>query len=348
MQLEDLDFDLPKELIALYPKKPRDQSRLIVNGKKHKIVKFFEILNILSSNDALILNDTKVIYADLEGKIKGEKIHINLNKLEDHKKNIWSVFIKKNKHVLDGEKIFFFESFYGTIIIKETGKNENLYFLKFNETLKNFKKKIDKFGKIPLPPYIKKRGLKKNDFKDYQTIFAEKEGAVAAPTASLHFTSNLIEKIKEKKISIIKITLHINGGTFLPVKTKNLSDHIMHFESGEITKEAARKINKIRENGGKIIAVGTTVLRLLESSKNLDGSIKPFKGETNIFIKPGWKVNTIDGIITNFHTPKSTLLAIIFAIIGKRKTFKLYKFAIKNKMRFFSYGDACLIWNRND
>ena len=203
-------------------------------------------------------------------------------------------------------------------------------------------------GKIPLPPYIKKRGTNISDINDYQTIFAKNEGAVAAPTASLHFTERLINQIKKKKISIIKTTLHINGGTFIPVKTNDISQHLMHFESGEISTLAANKINSIKKKGGKLIAVGTTVLRLLESSKDSKGNIKPFKGKTNIFIKPGWKVNTIDGIITNFHTPYSTLLALVFAILGRKKTLQLYDYAIKNRIRFFSYGDACLIWNKNE
>ena len=202
---------------------------------------------------------------------------------------------------------------------------------------------------MPLPAYIKKkRSLNQSDYKNYQAIFADKIGAVAAPTASLHFTKNLIDKIKKKGINIVKLTLHVNGGTFIPIKSKDIEDHLMHFEKGIITKESANKINYLKKKGGKVFAVGTTVLRLLESSKDSEGKIKAFDGETNIYIKPGWKINTIDALITNFHTPKSTLLLLIHAILGKKRTQEIYKFAIKNKMRFFSYGDACLIWNRNE
>jgi len=164
----------------------------------------------------------------------------------------------------------------------------------------------------------------------------------------LHFSKKLLKDLKKKNIKIIKITLHVSGGTFLPIKVSNINKHIMHYEYGHITKRASKKINTIKKNGGRIIAVGTTVLRLLETAKNSKGYIKPYKGETNIFIKPGWLINSVNGIITNFHTPKSTLLVLIYAIIGEEKTKKLYKFAIKNKLRFFSYGDACLIWNKNE
>jgi len=200
-----------------------------------------------------------------------------------------------------------------------------------------------------LPPYIKKkRNQNSEDQTNYQTVFAKKEGAVAAPTASLHFSNNLIKKIKERKIKIIFITLHVNGGTFIPIKSKNIFNHKMHKEFGEISKKSANEINRIKAQGGRIFAIGTTVLRLLESSKNFDGSIRPFYGETDIFIKPGDNIDTIDGLITNFHTPKSTLLVLIYAILGKEKTKKLYDFAIKKKLRFFSFGDACLIWNKKN
>ena len=181
-----------------------------------------------------------------------------------------------------------------------------------------------------------------------QTIFAKKEGAVAAPTASFHFTKSLITKLKKKQIKIICITLHVNGGTFIPIRTANVLKHEMHYEFGFISKKSAQDINKVKKRGGKVIAIGTTVLRLLESSKNSKGYISAYNGETNIFIKPGWKVNSVDGLVTNFHTPKSSLLLLVIALLGKKQTMRLYDYAIKKKLRFFSYGDACLIWNKND
>ena len=349
MHLNELDYNLPQELIALHPKKPRDQSNLIVTGKKDRIIKFKDIIQELSAYDTLVFNDTKVIKADLDGFFKNKKISINLNKLEDKEKNIWSAFIKSKQELKLGDKIIFSECFSAKIRSVNYDKGLTFYYLDFNQTIIGFKRKIGKFGKAPLPPYIKKkRKYKQSDIEDYQTVFAKKEGAVAAPTASLHFTKKLITKLKKKKIKIVKITLHINGGTFLPIKTNLVSKHSMHFETGFISRNAANEINKTKIKGGKVVAVGTTVLRLLESSKDKNGFIKPFRGQTNIFIKPGWEINSIDGIITNLHTPRSTLLLLIYALLGKKKTQELYNLAIKKRLRFFSYGDASLIWRNHE
>ncbi len=343
MNLKDLDFKLPKELIALYPKKPRDDSNLVIVNSRNKIVRFREIIHELNPGDALILNDTKVIHADFDGFIENKKISINLNKLEDKKKNLWSVFIKTKKKLKEGDKIKIFNIFNAQV----TSIKSTLVYVRFDLTYKEFKKGIEKFGRAPLPPYIKKRGHNKSDFTNYQTVFAKNDGAVAAPTASLHFTKELMRLLKKKKVKIIKITLHVNGGTFIPIRVDKVTQHSMHYEDGIISKKSAQEINKVKTDGGKIIAVGTTVLRLLESSKDENGYIKPFKASTNIFIAPGWKINSVDGIITNFHTPRSTLLLLIYALIGKKKTQQLYNFAIRKKLRFYSYGDACLIWNNN-
>ena len=188
----------------------------------------------------------------------------------------------------------------------------------------------------------------KSDLKDYQSILAKNDGSVAAPTASLHFSKRLLNKLQKKGIKIIHITLHVSAGTFLPIREKNIHKHKMHFEYGQISKKSCLQINNVKKNGGKIIAVGTTVLRILESSKDSNGFVLPFKGETNIFIKPGWEITTVNGLITNFHTPKSTLLTIVFTILGEKKTKLLYEYAIRKKLRFFSYGDACLLWKKND
>ena len=343
MHLNDLDYEIPKELIALYPVKPRDNSKLVVVGKNNRIIKFNEIINELNSSDAIIINNTKVIHAELEGAIDNQKVSINLNKIEDKKENTWSAFLKAKKRLMTGTKISIFKKQFAEII----KMNDCEISLKFDLPYKEFLEKIKIFGKPPIPPYIKKRGHKKSDFNNYQTIFAKNEGAVAAPTASFHFTKRLINKLKTKKIKIIYITLHVNGGTFIPIRTANVFKHKMHYEYGCISKKSSEEINKVKNNGGRIIAIGTTVLRLLESSKDSKGYILPYKGETNIFIKPGWEINSVDGLVTNFHTPKSTLLLLIFTLIGKKKTMRLYDFAIKNKLRFFSYGDACLIWNKN-
>ena len=343
MNLKDLDFNLPKQLIALYPQKPRHNSNLVIVNSRNKIVKFKEIINELNAGDAIILNDTRVIQADFDGFIENQRISINLNKLEDKKKNIWSVFIKANKKLKEGDIIKVFNAFNAQV----TSTDQGIVYLRFILTYEKFKKEIKKYGRAPLPPYIKKRGHKKSDLTNYQTVFAKNDGAVAAPTASLHFSKQLINQLKKKKVRIIKVTLHVNGGTFIPIRVNEVAQHSMHYEKGIISKKSAQEINKVKTNGGKIIAVGTTVLRLLESSKNQNGFIKPFNANTNIFIKPGWKINSVDGVVTNFHTPRSTLLLLIYALIGKKRTRQLYNFAIKKKIRFYSYGDACLIWNNN-
>ena len=347
MFLSDLDFKIPDDLIATRPAKPRDESKLVIVENNFKTIQFKQIINIIRPNDAIVFNDTKVIHSLLNGFIKNRKVSINLNKLFDQKKEIWSVFIKSNKKPQINDKIIFDNELFALIIDEIFDKNYQFFLIKFNLKSNDLKKKLNNFGKIPLPPYInKKRSIDENDFQDYQTVFAEKDGAVASPTASLHFTKKLIKDLKIKKVNFINITLHVNGGTFLPIKTQNIEDHKMHSELGEISEDSARRINKVKESGGRIIAVGTTVLRILESSKNSNGQILPFKGETNIFLKPGCLINTVDGIITNFHTPKSSLLLLVFALLGKEKTLNLYNYAIKNRLRFFSYGDACLIWNK--
>ena len=347
MLLSDLDFKIPDDLIATRPAKPRDESKLVIVENNFKTIKFKQIINIIRPNDAIVFNDTKVIHSFLNGFIKTRKVSINLNKLFDQKKEIWSVFIKSNKKPQINDKIIFDNELFALIIDEIFDKNYQFFLIKFNLKSNDLKKKLNNFGKIPLPPYInKKRSIDENDFQDYQTVFAEKDGAVASPTASLHFSKKLIKDLKIKKVNFINITLHVNGGTFLPIKTQNIEDHKMHSELGEISEDSARRINKVKESGGRIIAVGTTVLRILESSKNSNGQILPFKGETNIFLKPGCLINTVDGIITNFHTPKSSLLLLVFALLGKEKTLNLYNYAIKNRLRFFSYGDACLIWNK--
>ena len=347
MFLSDLDFKIPDDLIATRPAKPRDESKLVIVENNFKTIKFKKIINIIRPNDAIVFNDTKVIHSFLNGFIKTRKVSINLNKLFDQKKEIWSVFIKSNKKPKINDKIIFDNELFALIVDEIFDKNYQFFLIKFNLKSNDLKKKLNNFGEIPLPPYInKKRSIDENDFQDYQTVFAENDGAVASPTASLHFTKKLIKDLKIKKVNFINITLHVNGGTFLPIKTQNIEDHKMHSELGEISEDSANRINKVKENGGRIIAVGTTVLRILESSKNSNGQILPFKGETNIFLKPGCLINTVDGIITNFHTPKSSLLLLVFALLGKEKTLNLYNYAIKNRLRFFSYGDACLIWNK--
>ena len=349
MKLEELDYEINSDLIALRPKRPRDESKLLISENPLKIIRFKNIIEILNPGDVLVINDTKVIRSDITGYINKSKVSINLNKIIDKEKNLWSVFIKSNKKIQLEQNINLGNKVDCKIIEIRKDQNYLSYIVKFSLVYSELIEFLDSYGNMPLPAYIKKkRLLNQSDYKNYQAIFADRIGAVAAPTASLHFTKRLIDKIKKKGINIIKLTLHVNGGTFIPIKSNDIEDHLMHYEKGLITKESANKINYLKKKGGRVFAVGTTVLRLLESSKDREGKIKAFDGETNIYIKPGWKINTIDALITNFHTPKSTLLLLIYAILGKKRTQEIYKFAIKNKMRFFSYGDACLIWNRNE
>ena len=349
MKLKELDFEINSDLIALRPKQPKDESKLLISTNPLKIIRFKNIVEVLNPGDVLVINDTKVIRSGITGYLNESKVSINLNKIIDKKRNLWSVFIKSNKKIQPQQNINIGHKVFCKIMKVRKDKNYLSYIIKFNLLYSDLIKFLNSYGNMPLPAYIKKKRLvNQSDYKNYQTVFANRIGAVAAPTASLHFTKRLIDKIKKKGIKIVKLTLHVNGGTFIPIKSNDIEDHLMHYEKGLITQESANKINYFKKKGGRIFAVGTTVLRLLESSKDHEGKVKAFDGETNIYIKPGWKVNTIDALITNFHTPKSTLLLLIYAILGKKRTQEIYKFAIKHKMRFFSYGDACLIWNKNE
>lgn len=347
MNVSNFDFKIPEKLIAIKPVYPRDSSKLIVVSKDFKINPFSELLNILKKGDCLVINNTKVIPAHLQGEYEGDKINFTLNKVIKNNRNpTWKAFVKPFKKLKIGSKIFFNEQLTAKILNLTSENKIGEATIRFNCLLKNFNDFLEKNGSLALPSYItKKRRYKHTDDENYQTIFAKKLGAIAAPTASLHFSEKLLKKIKSKGIKVINVTLHVNGGTFIPIKTKDINNHVMHYEYGEISKNSAENINKVKLSGKKCIAIGTTVLRLLEASKDEKGRIKPFKGETNIFIKPGWKITTINGLVTNFHTPKSTLFVLICAMMGNKKAKELYKFAIKNKLRFFSYGDSCLIWN---
>ncbi len=350
MLIDKLNFDVPQSLIAIHPKKPRDMSKVVIVNEDFKIENFKNLINYLQPNDALVFNDSRVLPAGLYGILENKIISVNLNKLIERKKKvIWSAFIKSKKKIIKDNKIFFSNYFFATVSKIRTESDSKLYFLTFNYSYKIFKEKLDEFGKAPIPPYIlKKRTPLKSDLKDYQSLLAKNDGSVAAPTASLHFTKRLLSRLGKKGIKIINVTLHVSAGTFLPIRQKNINKHKMHFEYGYISKKSSSQINRVKKNGGKIIAVGTTVLRILESSKDSNGFVLPFKGETNIFIKPGWKISTVNGLITNFHTPNSTLLTIVFSLLGEKKTKLLYEYAIRKKLRFFSYGDACLLWKKND
>jgi len=332
-------YNLPKELIAQYPKDKRSESLLLkldrTTGKiSHH--KFSEIINFLRPGDVLVLNKTKVIPARLFGtKPTGAKIEVFLlNQITD---KTWECLVKPGKRLRVGTRINFSDNFSGKIIDYADEGGRIVQF----EWQEDFWNVLENFGKMPLPPYIKREAIEK-DKETYQTIYAENRGSVAAPTAGLHFTRELMQKIREKGVEILEVILHIGLGTFRPVKTDKIQDHKMHREHCQVTKNVAEKINKAKDEGRRIIAVGTTTTRTLESFAK-DGKLFSGSHWTDIFIYPGKELQIIDGLITNFHMPESTLLMLVSAFAGYENIMKAYKIAVAKKYRFFSYGDAMLI-----
>jgi S-adenosylmethionine:tRNA ribosyltransferase-isomerase len=359
MKLSDFDYKLPKELIAQEPIKPRDHSRLLVLDKntgeiKHK--HFYDLIAYLKRGDVLVLNNTRVFPARLIAKKEtGGKIEVFLHKFIGENK--WQCLVG-GRGARPDLKIFFNNKLNCKII---KNNNNGTWDIEFNMNYQKMMKEVEKIGKVPLPPYIKRKkkqsiASSKNDKENYQTIYAhaKKIGSVAAPTAGLHFTSEIIQKLKKKGVQFEYITLHVGLGTFAPVKTENIKDHQMHSEYIEISKKTMNNIYKAKQNGKRIIAIGTTSVRSLESAFTLydnpvDASttiqpLQKFNAWTDIFIYPGKKFKIIDALITNFHLPKSTLLMLIQAFAGKKNINKAYAEAIQKKYRFFSYGDAMFIY----
>lgn len=331
-------YDLPEELIAQTPIEPRDSSRLLVYNRnkqtvEHKI--FRDIIDYLKPNDVLVVNNSRVLPARLFGyKDTGAKIEILLQKRIDLEN--WEVIAKPFKRLSVGTKVTFNEEFYCEITEK---KDYGECKIKFHFK-GSFEEALDKVGTMPLPPYIKE---KLKDKERYQTVYSKVEGSSAAPTAGLHFTNELIQKIKDKGIKIVEVLLHVGLGTFRPVKEDNILNHNMHFEYIELSEENANVLNQAKKEGNRIIAVGTTSVRVLESCVSENGEFIPQKRETNIFIYPPYKFKAIDGLITNFHLPESTLIMLVSALCGTEETLKLYNLAVKEKYRFFSFGDAMFI-----
>ena len=340
MNLSDFDFNLPSSLIAQFPCEPRDNSRLLDLTENNIFDrKFRELPDLLKSNDLIIANNTKVIPTRINGRIKSKKIEITLHK--KYNNNSWFCFVKPFKKVDLGDQI----KFLGLLaIVRKKLKNGEIL-LQFNINEEKLISFLEGNGEMPLPPYIKRKNLNiQSDYKDYHTIFASKEGAVAAPTAGLHFTDDIKLLLKNKKIDFDYITLHVGAGTFLPVRTDNILKHKMHKEWGEVNQSVVNKIIKCKSNGGRVICIGTTTLRILEAAAiNNKGKIGAFAGYTDIFIYPGFKFLIADMLLTNFHLPKSTLLMLICAFSGIKKIKKAYNHAIQQKYRFFSYGDCCLL-----
>lgn len=336
MPLSDYNFSLPDDLIARFPLKNRRDSRLMVlDCYEKKIIdsEFKSLCRFTAPNDLLVFNDTKVINARIFGnKPTGGKVEILIERVIDK----WNadVLIKANKSLSVGAKILFESDQYAIIL----SKSEEIFRIKFSIPVE---KQIEKSGQIPIPPYFN-RPSNDSDIDRYQTIYAKNSGAVAAPTAGLHFDEDMIHQSLSSNVSHAFITLHIGVGTFLPLKNENIDENKLHSEYIEVSKNASDSIAKAKKNNGRVIAIGTTSTRALESASK-DNVVLPYQGETSIFIKPGYKFRVVDALLTNFHLPMSSLLMLVSAMAGKKFIMKAYNHAIKNKYRFYSYGDAMLI-----
>ncbi len=347
MKLSDFDFDLPESLIATRPAKPRSSARLLLaqKGTPLKDLHVRDLIDLLGEGDRLVLNDTRVIPARLSGlrhrnSAEGPvAARIEVTLLEPKADGTWTALLKPLKKVHDDEDIIFSEALSATV----EGRQDGQAFIRFNLTGDSFDAALAEAGAMPLPPYIAAlRAPDEQDKEDYQTVWARNTGAVAAPTASLHFDDDLLNDLRAKGVQFTYVTLHVGAGTFLPVKVDDISDHKMHSEWGRVTQKAADEINATKAAGGRVIPVGTTALRLVESAANADG-IAPWEGPTDIFITPGFDFHVADGLMTNFHLPKSTLLMLVSAFLGTQEIRDLYDHAIKHHYRFFSYGDASLL-----
>ena len=342
MNLHDFYYDLPEELIAQDPLADRSSSKLMVLDKKtgrteHRI--FQDIIEYLNPGDCLVINDTKVIPARLIGEKEGTgaAIEVLLLKRKEDMANTWEVLVKPGKKARPGTRISFGDGKLVGEIIDIVEEGDRLIQFSFDGI---FEEILDELGQMPLPPYITHKLEDKNR---YQTVYAKHEGSAAAPTAGLHFTNELLAEIESKGVKIARVTLHVGLGTFRPVKVENILDHHMHSEYYEVSEEAADTINSVRQSGGRIIAVGTTSTRTLESVADTHGCIKPCRGWTDIFIYPGYEFKAIDCLITNFHLPESTLIMLVSALAGKDNVMAAYREAVENSYRFFSFGDAMFI-----
>ena len=339
MRVDLFDFDLPAELIALRPAKPRDAARLLlVEGDQISDKAVLDLPNLLRPGDVLVFNDTRVIPAQLEGRRREASIGATLHKREGPRD--WWAFVRNAKRVRDGDVI----EFGGGVCASAVERDEQGAILLSFHGDEPVEVLLERAGRMPLPPYIaSRRPADEADREDYQTMFAREEGAVAAPTAALHFTPRLIEQLEARSIGPETLTLHVGAGTFLPVKADDTTEHRMHAEWGRIDAETADRLNAVRASGGRLIAVGTTSLRLLESAATDDGTIQPFEGDTAIFITPGYRFKAVDGLVTNFHLPKSTLFMLVSALMGLDVMKAAYRHAVEQGYRFYSYGDGSLL-----
>ena len=341
LKTKDFYYDLPEELIAQSPASPRDSARMLVYDKEnnkieHKI--FRDILDYLTPNDVLVINNTRVIPARLfASKVTGAKIEVFLLK----RKNLtdYEVLMRPAKKAPVGTKLIFSDNLFCDVI--ENQEEIGGRIVRFNVAQGTLEEELDKIGQIPLPPYIHE---KLEDDEEYQTIYSKIKGSSAAPTAGLHFTEELMQKIRDKGVQIEEVTLQVGLGTFRPVSEENALDHKMHSEEIVVDEDVAKRLNKAKADGKRIIAVGTTTVRTLEAAADKVGHVAPCKKETDIFIYPGVKLKFVDALITNFHLPESTLIMLVSAFIGREKTLEIYNTAVKEKYRFFSFGDCCFFF----
>ena len=339
MRVDLFDFVLPTDRIALRPARPRDAARmLLVEGSELSDRQVLDLPEFLRPGDVLIFNDTRVIPAQLEGRRGDARIGATLHKREGLRE--WWAFVRNAKRVRDGDMIEFGEGVKASAVDRD---EEGAILLHFHGQ-EPVELLLERAGQMPLPPYIAgKRATDDADLEDYQTMFARESGAVAAPTAALHFTDRLIQALDERGVIRETLTLHVGAGTFLPVKAEDTANHRMHSEWGRIDQATADRLNAARSSGGRLIAVGTTSLRLIESAADERGQVQPFEGDTAIFITPGYRFKAIDGLMTNFHLPKSTLFMLVSALMGLDVMKSAYAHAIDEGYRFYSYGDSSLL-----
>jgi len=339
MKVYLFDFDLPADRIALRPARPRDSARmLVVEGSRLSDRGVSELADLLRRGDVLIFNDTRVIPASLEGRRGDARIGVTLHKREGPRS--WWAFVRNAKRLRDGERVDFGQGCFATALRRDEA---GAILIEFAGT-EPVELLLEQVGRMPLPPYIaSKRAIDAADADDYQTMFARKAGAVASPTASLHFTERMIAALDARGVRRETLTLHVGAGTFLPVKADDTDDHRMHSEWGRIDPATAARLNAAKASGARLIAVGTTSLRLIESAADVDGNIHPFEGNTAIFITPGYRFRAIDGLMTNFHLPRSTLFMLVSALMGTDTMRGAYAHAIAHGYRFYSYGDSSLL-----
>ncbi len=345
LKTSDFYYDLPEELIAQHPSELRDHSRLMVLDRRSESIEhehFYNIIDHLNEGDVLVINDSKVIPARIYGHAEGrEEAVLELLLLRQRELDTWECLVKPGKRARIGSRAVFGEGMLISQVMDITEEgNRIIHFDYDREKYSNIYEILHIIGLMPLPPYITEQ---LHDNSRYQTVYAREEGSAAAPTAGLHFTPELLEAIRAKGVKIAPVMLHVGLGTFRPVKAERIDEHVMHTEFFSVPEESADIINECRKNGGRVICVGTTSCRTLESASDDDGTVRPISGDTGIFIYPGYKFKAVDALITNFHLPESTLLMLVSAFYSREKIMEAYKTAVEEKYRFFSFGDAMFI-----